>query len=158
MISVDPGIGGTGVAIWDPTYPKPAYTKVIRPLPNLEWMANSEHISKEFLNLLKTYEYLVDEVYIEWPGLHQTAAGMASAARGDIFKLMFLVGALTQQCWTNNWIMVAVPVAQWKGQMSKEAVAKRVATKLGCQPDAYPNHVMDAVGIGLAVRGNWTIR
>ncbi len=86
--------------------------------------------------------------------LIQNVGGMASASSGDIFKLTFLVGKFSRVCDDqHNCKFRPLEVNEWKGQMSKDLVSRRVANCLNIQPDAYGNHIMDSVGMGLFVKG-----
>ena len=83
-----------------------------------------------------------------WAG---SAKSQAAANRQNLFKLAYLAGGY-------GWIVKTyarefgfLTARQWKGQLSKEAVAYKVRELTG---KTYPSdHVTDAVGIGLAFAG-----
>ncbi len=156
IITVDPGISGTGIATWAPDRLAPVYTKsIIIPEPREDWVERMRLMSEEFYQTLKAQQESISKVYIEYPKLMQTASGMASAQRGDVFKLMCFVGVLAAQCWRYNTEFIPLPVNDWKGVLPKGVVAQRVAARLKCSARAYPNHVMDAVGMGLYLKGEF---
>jgi Holliday junction resolvasome RuvABC endonuclease subunit len=77
-----------------------------------------------------------------------SAQSMASATSGDLIELAQLTGAI----W---WLFAQTGTAthiftpqQWKGQLPKNVVEMRVAKHF---PDTYfPNHALDAVGMGIS--------
>ena len=75
---------------------------------------------------------------------------MASASRVDLFKLTILTGVLADVAYTDGAEVVLVKPGEWKGQLSKESAGRRIKRAFGKR---WPNHVEDAVGIGLAVQG-----
>lgn len=154
MITVDPGLGGTGLAAWRDDESVPYNTKKLTvPTKVGDWVARSEQYSIDFQNYLKLH-WEVEEVWIEFPGLHTTASGMASAQSGDIFKLTFLVGIYACHAWNYGMAARPLPVNDWKGTLSKDAIEFRVRRVLGDSlTDSYPNHVLDAVGMGLHLKG-----
>ena len=157
-VTVDPGLGGTGMAFWQKDFwgqkPYiPFFTHAITAPDKLDWLTRSDIIVEEFQKVLRPQEYVVTKVWVEYPGLHQTAAGHASASKGDIFKLMFLVGRFAQVCYTMRSEFVPLEVNEWKGTMSKEVVIRRISNRLGVSHDHFPNHVADAVGMGLHLQG-----
>jgi hypothetical protein len=80
-----------------------------------------------------------------------SAKGYAVAASGDLVKLSCLVGMIAGLCKAMGIIIYLVPVAKWKGQLTKEAVIYRIEKILGkC---TYEKDEWDAVGIGLWAKG-----
>lgn len=153
FVTIDPGLGGTGICLWHEDTLEPTMTAIIKvPDSYGDWLVRSNIMSSNLGEILKM-QPLIQQVYIEYPLLMQTASGMASAIRGDVFKLMFLVGCFAQQVWNYNHEFVPLPVNDWKGQLPKEVVAKRVCQILRCESDRYGDHVMDAVGMGLYLKG-----
>ena len=93
-------------------------------------------------------------VIIEFPGLWVDAAkSQASAGSGASFKLAYLCGALARDTAERSRaeVMLVSP-GDWKGQLKKAVVDERIRRALKRDVD-YPDHVSDAVGIGLAMQG-----
>lgn len=164
-LTVDPGFGGTGYALWnsDQRWKQcipPSVSDVISIHKPKDWVKRAEAIASTFDVIFKLYK--VEKCWIELPGLHQTAVGMASASKGDIFKLTLLVGCFARVCFENGCEFIPLPVNEWKGQMPKEVIASRVYTKLRPGCPIYSNHSMDSVGMGLHLKGflnvNETVR
>ncbi len=154
LMFVDPGSGGTGWAI----FKMPSeVTEPIRPLEfgalssrSGLWHDKFAEIAVAFADEV-LFEHGPDRVVHEWPELWAgSAKSQASTSDGDLFKLSALIGALelaVLQCDMEPSLFVT---PRWKGQMDKKAVDERIARAIGC---SYPNHVSDAVGMGLAVMG-----
>jgi len=93
-------------------------------------------------------------VVIEFPRLFTgNSVSMASAKKGDLFKLTYLVGALgfAAKQITGN-LAVLVEPQEWKGQLPKDVMAARMAK---VWPDLHiiSSHAADACGMGLAAQG-----
>lgn len=153
--TVDPGLGGTAISLWQETTweeaSHPYHTQVYSAPKGLEWLDRARLTVNSIEKVLS--RYAVSEVWIEYPGFHKSAGGQASATRGDVFKLMFLVGMLADRFEIRGTRFHPLEVNQWKGTLSKEAVAVRVGRILDCDPKRYGNHIMDSVGMGLFVKG-----
>ncbi len=165
VIFVDPGLGGTGIAWWEEIermpagkkYIKPDYTKALTvPAKYKHWQQRCEWYWKEFNDFCESYdpEVIVMEFQDLWTN---SDTSMAAGKKGDIFKLSFLTGgfirtyvkeAERQYARAGLWYLT-LP-GDWKGQLSKVAVDRRIKRLIG---KTYPNHVSDAVGMGLAYQG-----
>jgi len=155
VLTVDPGLGGTGLACWaslshgqvEPQ--EPQSTEIIRGGRTGSWEYRVEHIWHIFTRslLLTQPRFVVLESQALWTG---SASSMASAGRGDLFKLAYLTGGLWTIAIGRDAEVVLVSPNQWKGQLPKSAIHKRIKRALGAR---YPEHVADAVGMGLAVQG-----
>jgi hypothetical protein len=150
--TIDPGLGGTGLAIWDKNLLHPVNTYAITVGAIGDWLQRAQTYGIRLDMAIKKEETPIQKIYIEYPRLMATASGMASAERGDVFKLMFLVGVYAEVCWRNGLEFVPLPVNTWKGTMSKEVVAKRILQRLG-ENAKFPNHTEDAVGMGIYLKG-----
>lgn len=145
ILTIDPGISGTGWAVFSKQFVTPIAHGIIYP--------KEKEISKKF-NYIVSYLQLivkkmgVRQVYIEFPSYFQSAGGRVTAASGALVKLSNLVGAIM-------FALEAKPikVAQWKGQLPKEVVIKRIKKILpNCKAKS---HDWDAIGIGLYVLGRF---
>lgn len=156
FLCVDPGIIGTGWALFDASKGlHPLKTDVVRGKRfGILQQERILGISRNISAVVKTW--WVDTMVVEEPGLF-AASGVsyAAAVKGDLFALSFLVGALMQVADTNGCKFVLARPMDWKGQMDKLAVKKRIerAFRPFQKPVTYRDHEMDAVGMGLSLMG-----
>ena len=153
IISIDPGVSGTGYAVWDEKrwdFVVPPTHVGIVPIPkNIGWMPKC-------LEIVSAVDVLVGfhncrKVYIEYPAYHQSNAGQMIARRGDLVKLTFLAGMIAGRIHAHP---ILIPVMTWKGQLPKNVIEYRIKKVLGEKACAtYKSHIWDAVGIGLFAKG-----
>jgi Holliday junction resolvasome RuvABC endonuclease subunit len=149
MLYVDPGLGGTGWAVFHG--PIPTEYGVIRGKAK-HWTASAHDIADEFATLLRTRK--IKEVTIEFPSLWTSGKSMASGVRGDLFKLTYLIGCLgTKTVEITKATPVFISPLGWKGQLPKEIVVKRIERQLPGLTGKIPNHAADAIGMGLSAQG-----
>lgn len=151
VLTVDPGLGGTGLAFW-PTLSRcsrarlPAWTRVVN-AGRMSWQERAFEIAEHVRNLSVSAGIVFIEIPRLWTG---SKTSRASASRGDLTKLSVLAGAILHAMrLTPREIVTAFP-SDWKGQLPKPAVDARIQRALGRQ---YPDHAADAVGMGLAIQG-----
>lgn len=156
--TVDPGYN-TGIAIWDVRYleakhrPYTEYFVVPGIIKQKADKLSSAWVNFEyFLHTNKT----VEVVYIEDTALWQESlTSMVSGSSGDLLTLSQLIGGYCRICMEHERTFKFVPAQQWKGQMNKQAVARRIERETGW---TYPNsHVTDAVGMGISMINNWRV-
>ena len=87
---------------------------------------------------------------IEIPNLWGSSAkSQASASSGNLTKLAYLAGALSQA-------IPAVPILfypmQWKGQLPKDATERRLKNVWPKCPKGLVDHTYDALAMGLAAQ------
>lgn len=76
------------------------------------------------------------------------------ARRGDLVKLTYLVGKFSSFLPTEPEDFILVRVVDWKGQLPKSVVARRVFKILpGLSSQKISDHAVDAIGIGLYLKG-----
>jgi len=147
--TVDPGIGGTGVAQFISSEEAPIETVSIVSRRK-GWRAKVDGIVEAFMSMLdedlESPTCVVFEFQELWSG---SSTSMAAGSKGDLFKLTFLTGRLAQVAYDAGAEVVLVKPGEWKGQLSKKAVDRRIDRALGL---AFGNHVSDAVGMGLAMQ------
>lgn len=167
-MTVDPGFGGTGYAVWhDRTrkrllYDPPAAHGVINPpSAEKELEERGAWLFSEFKRTIIRYTGMWQKIgqpitiYIEWPEFFgSTGKGHSAAGRGDFAKLLFAASCIAGAAFSQECDVHFIPVTMWKGQLPKSVVAKRVARCLKCPANRYPNHAMDAVGLGVWVMQN----
>jgi Holliday junction resolvasome RuvABC endonuclease subunit len=155
VMSIDPGIGGTGVAVWDLELwktPKvnPLATYVLTPTGQKIWTADMYELFEMFDELLDKHNPA--QLWCEYP---QYFLGNHSATtEGNIYKLSSVVGMYMGMIKSRGGILAPVYVNEWKGQMSKDATIVRIKKRL---PNIdllnVKSHAWDAVGIGLYAQG-----
>ena len=165
FLSIDPGFA-FGWALWSDlgelqkvgVVPVPAHLKK----PNVDWTRRYEWTQDRFFEICN--EDLVDDriwqVVIELPQFFNTAQGQAVAGKGDLGKLMLVVGAMAAIAHGGSLGLFVrfAPVIQWKGQLPKSVVEKRIRKILGasfCEEMCIKKHGWDAVGIGLWHQGRF---
>ena len=153
MLSVDPGLQGTGWALWDHTgclikvgVITPSQTKPL--FSRCRWIANKlqeiEFDNKDFL------------VVCEYPKFFDSAMGQMVARRGDLVKLATLIGVIAGRCKSSSFMPVGVN--EWKGTLPKTVVERRIRAIIGekkCVRLGIKTHAWDAVGIGLYKQGRF---
>lgn len=159
VICIDPGLdknGGTGCAFWPFLKHKTAISAATVPRKVIliqsktkDWLERTGSIANQFQAFIK--DMRADHVVIEgqelWGG---SAKSHASASTGALFKLTILTGRLIQIASDAGAITEILQPSKWKGQLSKEAVDERIKRELN---KSYPNHISDAVGMGLHLQG-----
>jgi len=151
VLFLDPGVGGTGWAYYRNVdggdYNLPT-TGVVFP-KGATWQAKVRTVMASMSGVLSLYRPIL--VVAEFPRVWQEATSHASATRGDLFKLAYLVGALDRACEALDMGTVQlISPSDWKGQLPKDALKRRVEKLLGV---SYQDHELDAVGMGLAAMG-----
>jgi len=92
-------------------------------------------------------------VYCELPFIAQDAGKASiSAAKQDVIKLTVVAGMIAAMC---SCDFRFVRVIDWKGQLPKHLVKKRVVRALnGHILSSRTSHEIDAIGIGMFIRAN----
>jgi hypothetical protein len=152
-ISVDPGVTGTGIAIWKGSTLKESYAIAPR---GKSWKEKVEDLVFRFGD----EEDLpgVDALVYEMPFIdfQSSERSMISAAKQDVVKLFIATGMLVGAfiSWSPNAFIAPVPVQRWKGQIPKIVHQKRLQkrfARLGLKPSTNTTHEADAIGLGLFV-------
>ena len=96
----------------------------------------------------------LEKVYCEMPSFFVTNRGMVAAESGSLIKLTYFVGLLAGMFQEKNVLFEVVQIQQWKGQLPKEVVKKRILKVLGSSAcSEFRLDVWDAVGMGLWKKG-----
>lgn len=150
-LSVDPGLNGTGWALWSGGRLKK--TGTIRVRDARHWSVRANDIVSELSSVKVTH--LVSRIDCEFPAFFDSAMGHAVAKRGDLLKLTYLVGLIAGRCAPTPTVLI--PVGIWKGQLPKEVIKRRAERALqGNKPRSVrgkTEHEWDAIGIGLFTLG-----
>lgn len=144
-ISIDPGLNGTGYAIWDKKWNLLDNGVIIfSDRYELETRINLYSSAVRNLVLKNHCKFL----YIEYPAFFNTVKGSVTASGGGLVKLSVLIGAI---CGRSRILYEFVPVVKWKGQLPKKVVENRIK---GILPKVNAkSHDWDAIGIGLYKKG-----
>lgn len=170
LLAIDPGINGTGWALWRSTgHVAPDEVGVLRKrfegdgsfVPASNWLAEqlrvvintrrktcAVHHSRNCLCI--AIPPMV--VSCEFPEFQTGASRSMGWMKGDLQKLTYLVGTLGHMTYMTGCVFEAVPVSRWKGQLPKDIVTDRIIEKLGnktCERLGIKTHAWDATGIGL---------
>jgi Holliday junction resolvasome RuvABC endonuclease subunit len=162
MISVDPGVGGTGWAVWKlsdtfKTGNLINYGVLHYKNTSSNWIERTENIVLQFNHLLDIYLLSEDTVVIEFPNFMQGSGGRMVAVRGDLVKLSVLTGMLMTCILAHKATVQIVSPVEWKGQLPKWVAASRVRKILKSRigNKKISEHAMDAIGIGLWAEGRF---
>lgn len=144
IISIDPGIRGTGYAVWDNKWNLIEHG--ILTSKEDEWHSKFPDLSVQMVRIIRKHK--IKKAYIEEPQKFQGKFGDMVANRGDLVKLSMFVGFLSGRM---NIQVECVRVIDWKGTLPKDVVEKRVERLIpGLKAKS---HAIDAIGIGLYVKG-----
>jgi hypothetical protein len=156
-VSVDPGLNGCGLAFWS----EADWLRLAAPVKVLNiyarkgtWAERADILGDRFKTELVARRVVA--VYIEFPEfMPDTARGWTSTAKGDVYKLSFLIGVLFRVCSELSIPEVTlVRVRDWKGQLPKEVVERRIKRRVPAVMRFKPmSHSWDAIGIGLWAKG-----
>jgi hypothetical protein len=159
LFAIDPGLGSTGWAMWQ--YPaQPPF----RP----DWFGRIKGTSAVDMSFERRalqighalYCELTDHaplrrvsVVCEFPEFQGGAVRQMGWRKGDLQKLTFLVGAIAGTM-AEVQIFQTVRPSEWKGQLPKDVVIRRIlaqfgetwGTDTGAEKDTW-----DAIGIGLYI-------
>lgn len=161
-MSLDPGVKGTGVALWNmETWGQEGSMPVdvfnIVPGPGSSWLGVAHGMAEDYRKVFQNFN--IARVDSEFPQFFDSAGGHSTAARGDLQKLTFIVGVYAGITWDFKAIWYPWLVNEWKGQLSKEIVERKIlrripeVTKLGVE-----SHMWDAIGIGLHAQGRFVLK
>lgn len=153
VITIDPGVREAGLAVWKELRPHVAHiplrAEVLKTKPTLDWGCAMFDLVEQVEHRLAKHR--PNWVVMEWQEVWTTsAASMASASTGNLLKLTLATGMLVRLADARGAAIVLAKPGEWKGQLSKAAVIKRITRATG---KTYRSHAADAVGIGLAVSG-----
>ena len=148
---IDPGLGGTGFAFFTKKGEPPHCSGVWQAGRAGTLNERCERITKALASIITHWN--VERVVIEFPEVYQSGVSHAATTKGDLFKLVYLIGGMGQVardlCEHHDPDLITP--RDWKGQLPKDVVIKRIQKKW---PDVLlTNHQADAVGMGLAALG-----
>jgi len=158
LLSVDPGLTGTGWALWYKPFKQPCAIGVLKAGKG-EWWERAQQIADGLVALCDQRTKTVAE-FTEY---HAAATSNMGWRTGDLQRLTFLCGAIAGRLYPREFIPVTT--SGWKGQLPKAVAARRVQEIIGrkaCRTLGLPDiqrrsdtHCWDAVGIGLWALGRF---
>lgn len=156
VLLMDAGVTGTGYACLTGCGII-ALSGVIRGSAAVDWLTRCSLICKEFQTVLEDFRpfHVVIEVPELWTG---SAKSQMSAGSGDLFKQSILIGSLFGFVWRQHARAWAITAQQWKGQLSKDAVMRRIYRRLpDLERKGLRDHEADAIGMALwwVYNGRW---
>lgn len=163
-MTVDAGITGTGLALWDENrwglaVPPIAWFVLLpqrKPNPHSHprWMLKMISISEQVALVMR--EFRPTETYCELPQYFDSGGGQRTAKTGALVKLSLCVGVMCECSRLHNSKFVPIPVNVWKGQLPKDVVESRARRLVPALNELVPQpntHAWDAIGIGLYAKG-----
>lgn len=152
LLAIDPGLNSMGWAYW--RYPEkgfvPTATGLLKAPRKLDLPSRSHWLAVELSQKILLDMEMVD-IVSEFPAWHGTSMAWST---GDLQRLVFLVGVLCGRFSLSKFTLVTP--AEWKGQLPKDAVIRRLQKKLGRRvTQDYDKDMWDAVGIGLWKMGEF---
>lgn len=163
LLTIDPGIGSTGWALWlDEERLKPDLVGLCTqkgPALDFPWHIRAHKQAEDLVNATACHSYGRRDfkIYCEMPIFFAgTSGGIAAAETNSLQKLCYQVGAIGQAIYRScpGATFTPIAVCDWKGQLPKAVVIKRIEKILGignCKN--FKNDIWDSVGIGLSVKG-----
>lgn len=154
VVTIDPGVE-MGWAVWSranwATKCAPIETGVItRRAP--QWGVAMRKAVRAMFKELDRF-WIIDS-FVEWPAFFESSKGYASAKSESLVKLACAVGWIAGYLDIRDINNKFVSVGQWKGQLTKPAVERRIKGILGANAcKGFTSHDWDAVGIGLYAQG-----
>ena len=164
VVAIDPSIASCGVAVWEftnwrkwenitPPDQVHLWHPILRNPKEATWDAKLTWMAQRFDELLEVLGD-VKTVGCELPMLVRGGGGDVVASSGALVKLSCCVGAFAGVCAVKDVEFLPIPVYEWKGQLPKDIVNRRIRQLLGnenCRK--FKRDIWDAVGIGLHMKG-----
>jgi hypothetical protein len=147
FLAIDPGVN-IGMALFWKEFDHPIWTNCIQARQNMGWELNSQLVLFAYANEIEKHKQ-VTQIYIEKPKFMESSLGMTSARNEGLFKLISVYGAMLYISRQANYDVYEIDV-NWKGNLDKKKLAERLKRKHNM---IFSDHVADAVGIGLYLKG-----
>lgn len=150
IVSIDPGLQGTGLAVWERGTLVRADVLALRSVDaQKNWAARVDLLIRE--HMAPHVDAGVDMLVCEMMEFQGGGARGLGWRNGDMQRTTYFIGALAGHF---HWCdVILVPVHVWKGQLPKDLVESRLRKRI---PETESmrvwSHAWDAVGIGA-----WTV-
>lgn len=151
-MSIDPGITGSGFAIWQGK--RFQHAGIVFPGKIKKWQPAGYQVAAQLHEIAKINK--IEKVFCEFPAFFQGGKGQVTAKSGSLVKLAWFCGFLETLFVTEFTPFEQVRVIDWKGQLPKDVVERRICKilKRGITKN-LKSHMWDAVGIGLYKHGRF---
>ena len=147
IITIDPGISGTGVALWDYNLFRRKHELCIP----LSHRSMAKYILSQIHSIIVRNS--VVQGYMENQHYMDSGQGDVCARSGALVKLSQFAGQIIGVFNEHHLPIELVDVQKWKGTISKDLVKHRILKRI---PDCKAtNHDWDAIGIGLYKMGRF---
>lgn len=160
LLSVDPGLRGTGLAYFPDERLAPTWTRVIPAAPGKTWIERSQRMAAAVFMAYTEEVAVVHQSKIrfvcEMMEMHGGARSQMMWKAGDFQHTLVFIGMLCAEFASAE--IDLVPPSTWKGQLPKSVAERRIRKLLGektCHRLGIHTHAWDAVGIGLWARGRF---
>ena len=154
-MTIDPGVTGTGIAIWNsykgiPCNKIPIFTNSIIIRGKESWRKKIEDYTQVICSYMNLYSPC-NHIYIEEPIFMESAKGLASARSDSLEKLISCASYFAGYFSAVNRKVEFVRIIDWKGTMPKDVTERRIRKVIENDNicEGIHNHAWDAVGIGL---------
>jgi hypothetical protein len=148
FITIDPGTH-LGIAVWNYTDKAPIHA----------FELNGDRRFKMLTGIIKGMSSEAPDslrVYCENASLMKgSTKGVVTAESGALVKLAQSIGRIIQICEMYEVHITLVPVMKWKGTLPKNVCEDRIRRILPDIAKKTSNHVIDAIGIGLHIKGEF---
>jgi hypothetical protein len=179
VVGIDPGFGGTGVALFEDKELKSVLW--LKNVKKQSFVKRGHQLARDIDDWIHTEINKIEgdpplsygddiSIVCEIPAYQNTPSRSMGWKKGDLQKLTYLVGAIgfacSARCYSTNPSHICVGVEQpyfahpqfvtvspagWKGQLSKQIVIDRIRKKIKNVDEIYQPKldIWDAIGIGL---------
>lgn len=156
VMTIDPGISGTGIAFWDE---KQFYDQRVDSVDKNYWIRPIKAFILSFKDQDKYIEALkkvanlnkVKIAFIEDASHMEGAKGHMVSSSGNLVTLAEFIGRMKEMFYREGINCQLIKVANWKGNLPKEVVWRRI--KRVWPACTAESHALDAVGIGFYLAG-----
>ena len=146
ILALDPG-WNSGIAVFedDSKCSPPVMTMLLKAASG-NWKTKIILLAGKLDDILEK-DPLITTLVVEVPTFWQSSdRGKIAAEKQFLTHLAVLVGAFGGVAIARGLAFVPVEVNEWKSQLSKLAVDKRIERRLG---RSFPDHISDACAVGL---------
>ena len=152
-MTVDPGLTGSGWIFWQGQRIL-GHGVIKSPRPRDSYWVHRAFDVADMLCIAADQCKPMEIICEEPKFMGSSARGRASAGSGSLVRLSMMVGILMAKL--DPMIeFTLLDVNDWKGNMDKDAVAKRVRRIMGDAAEDLKDHELDAAGMGLHYQGRF---
>lgn len=160
-VSVDPGLEGTGWAVWDRSswddLAPPVASGCLKPAAHWparwQWWQVADGIAQNLQSICQRFD--VRAGYVEKPMFMEGGRGIVSARDDALVKLTATFGIVVGKCGGPHRPFCPVPIPLWKGQTKSTLIESRIRKRFPkLKTEGSTDHEIDAIGIGLYCKGH----